>query len=135
MQHTKTKALKSQTVPEALRGKTVDYTPSGPRIADFEPIKKRKKMVVAPEEPAPQEPSAPTLPPRESKRLKTAALSPIPEAEEATPTPLVAVPPATAGKKRKAEETTTSEAQEPKKKRRPGRPKLTPARVENSSSE
>ncbi|KAM0718391.1 hypothetical protein Q7P37_005461 [Cladosporium fusiforme] len=224
LQHTKSKALRSQSAPENLKGKTVDYTPSGPRIADFQPIRATKKKVAVPApepaeapllgrgarrqtrrpqpaqeaattsqqlEAAPPAPAAPAPPATRGKKRKAAeALSeeiappaptaaapaavaakgkkrkaaealpeetapPAPTAaapaiaakgkkrkvarapseETAPPAPKVAAPAASKDKKRKAEDAPTEEPAPEKKKRRPGRPKKTPAIVENSSSE
>ena len=101
-QNAKTKTIKSQKTPAALRGITVDYTVSGPRIEGWVPIGTTKKTAAPPPAPAPP------------KKRKADEISAAPE------------PPAAAEVGGEGKE---------KKRRRPGRPKMSAARVENSSSE
>lgn len=109
LQHKKTKALLSQTIPENLKSKEVDYTTSGPRINDLEAIKKASAPVAAPvAAPAtttePAEATVLARGGRRTVRFVEPATAPQQGDETTPPAPTAPAPPATGGKKRRAEE-------------------------------
>lgn len=94
--NTLTQSVRTQTVPDVLRGKAVNYTDLGPKITGFKPVKSTKKKS-APDATAAEIQEAPAL--GRGARRNTREL-PSSEATNSSPA---------AGKKRKADAVSSSE--------------------------
>lgn len=128
----KKKSIRSQATPKELLNVTVDYTELGPKIAGWEPIGTVKYQPPPPPEPEPEEP--PAL--GRGARRKTSATKKresdevsLAKTESSPPVPKKAAPEYVV-----ADESVIGEGKQ-KRKRRPGKPKISAAKVVDSNSE
>lgn len=128
----KKKSIRSQATPQELHNVTVDYTELGPKIAGWEPIGTVKYQPPPPPEPEPEE--APAL--GQGARRKTSATKKresdelsAAKTESSPPVPKKAAPEHII-----ADESVIGEGKQ-KRKRRPGKPKISAAKVVDSNSE